>query len=107
MTLGVNQSVIGTNAHTYIINSAATLSQNISGNTLRECWYKRNIIFISNSVVVLSSGTQNNNSIVTAFTKSGPGGTVIFFSTAVSIAGAVINHTGNNFRTLQLLELRF
>jgi hypothetical protein len=33
MTLGVNQSVIGTNAHTYIINSAATLSQNISGNT--------------------------------------------------------------------------
>jgi hypothetical protein len=31
-----------------------------------------NIIFISNSVVVLSSGTQNvnNNSIVTAFTKS-------------------------------------
>jgi hypothetical protein len=31
---GVNQSVIGTNAHTYIINSAATLSQNISGNTL-------------------------------------------------------------------------
>jgi hypothetical protein len=69
----------------------------------RECWY-RNIIFISNSVVVLSSGTQNvnNNSIV--FTKSGPGGTVSFTSAAVSIAGAVINHTGNNFQTLQLLE---
>jgi hypothetical protein len=71
---------------------------------------QRNIIFISNSVVVLSSGTQNvnNNSIVTAFTKSGPGGTVtLFTSAAVSIAGAVINHTGNNFQTLQLLELRF
>jgi hypothetical protein len=52
---------------------------------------QQGIIFISNSVVVLSSGTQNvnNNSIVTAFTKSGPGGTVLFTSAAVSIAGAV------------------
>jgi hypothetical protein len=78
----VCQSVVGTNAHTYIINSAATLSQNISGNTFTNvnAGTTGNIIFI-NSVVVLSSGTQNvnNNSIVTAFTKSGPGGTVTLF----------------------------
>jgi hypothetical protein len=39
---------------------------------------------------------------VTAFTKSGPGGTVSFNSTAVSIAGAVINHTGNNFSNITI-----
>jgi carbamoylphosphate synthase small subunit len=44
---GVNQSVIGTNAHTYIINSAATLSQNISGNTTNVNAGTKNIIFIS------------------------------------------------------------
>jgi hypothetical protein len=31
---GITHTVGGTNAHTYIINSFATLSQNISGNTL-------------------------------------------------------------------------
>jgi hypothetical protein len=30
---GITHTVGGTNAHTYIINSFATLSQNISGNT--------------------------------------------------------------------------
>jgi hypothetical protein len=47
MTLGVNQSVIGTNAHTYIMPPYH------NGNTTTVLYLS------SNSVVVLSSGTQN------------------------------------------------
>jgi hypothetical protein len=63
---------------------------------------QRNIIFISNSVVVLSSGTQNvnNNSIV--LLNQDLEELLSFTSAAVSIAGAVINHTGNNFSNITI-----
>jgi hypothetical protein len=64
----------GTNAHTYIINSFATLSQNISGNTFTNLNVNTTgVIFISNSVALSSTGTQNvsDNKIIGTFAKGG------------------------------------
>jgi len=102
---GINYSVVGTNANTYLTNSALTLSQNISSNTFTNLVVNTSgsIIFISNTSAVPSTGTQtvNNNSIITAFTKSSAGGSLtLFISNAGSVAGAIITHTGNTFSNI-------
>ena len=62
-----------------------------------------NITFISNSVIVPATGTQNvnSNSIATSFNKAGAGGTVtLFTSAATSAAGSIINNNSNNFSNI-------
>jgi hypothetical protein len=102
---GIVHSVAGSIFHGYIINTAATLSQNISGNTFTNLNVNTtgDVYFISNSVALPANGVQtiNNNSIVTGFAKTGASGTVgIFGASAISNSGATITNSGNNFSNI-------
>jgi hypothetical protein len=102
---GITYSVQGTGSNSYILNSAATLSQTITSNTFTSLAINitGNLTFISNSVILSATGTQNinSNSIVGSFTKNAAGGTVtIHTSTAASIAGGVSNALNNNFSNI-------
>ncbi len=104
---GINQVAGTTGANTYIFNSAATSSQNISSNTFTNLTAVTtgNVTFINNSVNLTATGSQtiNSNSIVTGFSKTGIGGTVTLFNSAgTSPAGAVINQNNNNFSNITL-----
>ena len=96
--------VAGTGANTFILNSAATLSQSISGNTFTNLNVKTagSVTFISDNVVVSGTGAQNvnNNSIVTAFTKNAGGTVTLFTSAATSVSGGVVNNNNNNFSNI-------
>ncbi|OWY23844.1 hypothetical protein C7N43_30555, partial [Sphingobacteriales bacterium UPWRP_1] len=104
---GVTHSVAGTSNHTYIINSAATLSQNISNNTFTNLNVNTtgSVIFIGNNVALPTGGsvTANGNSIVTAFNKGSAGGTVTLYNTTTtpsSVAGTTKSHQNNNFSNI-------
>ena len=102
---GVTYSAVSTGSNTYIQNTAATLSQAINSNTFTNLSVNTSgsITFISNSVIVPATGTQNvnSNSIVTAFNKLQAGGTVtLFTSVTSSIAGSVINNNSNTFSNI-------
>jgi hypothetical protein len=97
---GITHSVAGSSAHTYIINSATTLSQNISSNTFTNLNVNTtgNVTFISNSVNAPASGSKtiNTNSIVTAFNKGGAGGTVALYSDGGSSTSTTAHQNQNN-----------
>ncbi len=101
--LGIDYTVAGTNAHTYISNSAATLSQNISGNTFTNLSVNTTgaIIFISNSVIMPANGVQNvnSNSIATAFTRTATSGAITLFTStaATNNTNVTVNNNSNNF----------
>ncbi|MBL7816685.1 MAG: T9SS type A sorting domain-containing protein [Saprospiraceae bacterium] len=102
---GITYSTAASASQTYIVNTAVTLSQNISSNTFTNLTVNTtgSVTFISNSVTVSATGTQtiSSNSIVTAFSKTGAGGTItLATSTQSSTAGAVINHNNNNFSNI-------
>lgn len=102
---GIVHSVAATHAHTYIINAAATLSQNISGNTFTNLAVNTTgaVTFISNNVSLPANGVQtiSNNSIVTGYAKtSGSGNVAVFTTAANSNASATITNTGNNFSNI-------
>jgi hypothetical protein len=96
----------GTGSNTYILNSAATISQAINNNSFTNLNVNLTgaITFISNSVVLPSNGTQSvsNNFISGSFAKSAGGSITLFTSTVACPAGTVINHTGNNFSNISL-----
>ncbi len=101
----LSYSVAGSGAVTFISNGGATLSQTINGNVFTNLSVNTagSITFISNSVVVPATGTQNvnSNSIGGTFVKSGAGGTLtLFTSIASSVSGAVINNNNNNFSNI-------
>ncbi|MFY7664747.1 beta strand repeat-containing protein, partial [Flavobacterium sp.] len=102
---GIVHSTAGTSAHNYIINSAATLSQNISSNTFTNLTVNTtgSVTMISNNVALTSTGSKtiNNNSIVTGFNKTGAGGTLtLHFDNANSVAGSTVSNNGNNFSNI-------
>ena len=106
---GITHSVAGTSAHTYINNTAATLSQNISTNTFTNLTVNTtgSVTFISNNVALPTGGsvTANSNSIVTAFNKTGAGGTVTIYLTTTSpssVAGTLKSEQFNNFSNITL-----
>ncbi|MDP2423181.1 MAG: hypothetical protein Q8M23_02435, partial [Bacteroidales bacterium] len=105
---GIVHSVAGTNDHTYIINSAATLSKNISSNTFTNLSVNTTgaIIFISNNVVMPANGVQNvnSNSIVTAFTRTAASGAITLFTSTLSTANTsvTVNNNGNNFSNITI-----
>jgi len=96
-----------TSTHNYIINTAVTLSQNISSNTFTNLNVNTtgNIAFITNNVSLFSNGIQNinSNSIVTGFTRTSTAasGTLTLYTTAaVSAPGSTINNNNNNFSNI-------
>ncbi len=97
-----------TGAHTYISSSMAHLNTTINNNTFTNisATTTGSITFVSNAIAVPTSGgtqTISGNSIVTAFTKSGAGGTVTFFSSnASSVTGSIITFQNNNFSNITL-----
>jgi hypothetical protein len=103
---GINYTIAGTNANTYIINTAGTKSQNISNNTFTNLNVNTtgNVIFISNSVISPANGSQtvSGNSIVTGFRKSSAGGTLtgITSTAATANSGVTVNIEDNNFSNI-------
>jgi len=103
---GIVHTIAGTNAHTYISNTARTLSQNISNNTFTnlEVYTTGSVTFISNSVIIPANGSQtvSGNNIVTGFNKRGVGGTVTLFTSVASTAasGVTVTHQNNNFSNI-------
>jgi hypothetical protein len=99
---GITHSVAGSSVHSYITNTAATLTQNISSNTFTNLNVNTtgNVTFLTVGNGLFASGVQtlNSNSIVTAFNKAGAGGTVTFCNaTGTSQPGSVITQNLNNF----------
>ncbi len=102
-------TVSGTAAITLIVNAMATLVQNINSNTFTNisCNTTASFTFISNNVALPTGGsvTANSNSIVTAFSKTGAGGTVTLYLTSTSPSSAVgttKSEQNNNFSNITL-----
>src|SRR5262249_44333820 len=90
---------------TFIVNAAPTLNQNINFNTFTNITLNTtgSATFISNSVAVQPGGAKNvsGNSIVTAFNKTGAGGTVTLYSdNGLSAATATVTNSSNNFSNI-------
>ena len=107
---GIVYSASGSGAHTYIANTAPTLSQAINSNTFTNLNVNTtgNVTFVGNAVAVPAAGSMNvnTNSIVTAFNKGGTGGIVTFYSSnSASTAGAIINFLNNNFSNITVTGL--
>ncbi len=98
-------SLVGSSAHIYLNNTAATLSQNISTNTFTNLNVNTtgSATFISNSVTAQTGGSKtiNSNSIVTAFNKGGAGGTVTLYTdNGSTVAGDTVTNNSNNFSNI-------
>ncbi|MEO7482114.1 MAG: T9SS type A sorting domain-containing protein [Ferruginibacter sp.] len=94
-----------TGAVTIILDAMAHLNTSINGNTFTNLTVNTtgSITFISHSYSMPAAGTQtiNNNSIVTAFNKTGAGGTVTLTTTAGSSPnGTTSSVTNNNFSNI-------
>jgi hypothetical protein len=99
---GIVHSVAGTSAHTYVINTSATLSQAINNNTFTNLNVNTTgtTIFIQNNVSLSATGTKNvnGNSIVTAYSRTGATGAVTLVSdTGASTSPSTSSFTNNNF----------
>ncbi len=89
---------------TGIINAMANLVISISNNTFTNITSTStgSFTFISNSVTVPAGGTEtiSNNSIVTAFSKTGAGGTVTGITRGSSSTTVTQNWANNNFSNM-------
>jgi hypothetical protein len=106
---GINYSALSTANNTYILNSAASLSQLISSNTFTNLNVNTTgaIIFISNSVIVPATGNQvvDDNAIVGTFTRTSTatsGALTLFTSTATNATGSVISNSNNDFSNIAI-----
>ena len=104
---GINYSALSTAANTYILNSAASLSQSVNSNTFTNLNVNTTgaIIFISNSVIVPATGNQvvDENAIVGTFTRTSTatsGALTLFTSTATNATGSVISNSNNDFSNI-------
>jgi hypothetical protein len=97
-------TVAGTGAITFINSSMAYLNTTITNNTFTNinCNTTGSVTFISNSITVPGGGSQtiNNNSIVTAFNKTGAGGTVTGITSGGSSTTVTSNWNNNNFSNI-------
>ncbi len=91
---------------TAISDAMANLNTSISSNTFTNLSTNTtgSFNFITNAIAVPASGgtqTISSNSIVTAFNKTGAGGTVTFFSSnASSVTGSIINFQNNKLSNI-------
>jgi subtilisin-like proprotein convertase family protein len=100
-------SVSGTGAITFILLASTHQFTNINNNTFTNISVNTtgNVTFISHNFAIPSTGQCiiNNNSIVTAFNKTGAGGTVYFTNTnSLSGTGSINNYTNNSFTNVTL-----
>ncbi|MBP6871544.1 MAG: hypothetical protein KBC43_06030 [Bacteroidales bacterium] len=98
-------TVTASGAIIFILSASTHLNLTISNNTFTNLSVNTtgSVTFISHSYTVSATGTQtiSNNSIVTAFAKTGAGGTItLATSSSSSTSGATINHTDNNFSNI-------
>ena len=99
-------TVSGTAAITFITNASTHFNTSISNNTFTNISVNTtgSVTFISNSWTNSNAGgikNVNGNSIVTAFTKTGAGGTVTLFTDNGSdVAGCFNNSNNNNFSNI-------
>jgi hypothetical protein len=113
---GIVNSVAGSSPHTYINNTAATLSQNISSNTFTALDVNTtgNVTFISNDVALPTGGSlvASSNSLAGtipttsfSFRKIGAGGTVTLYLTTnapSSVTTTTKTAQTNNFSNISL-----
>ncbi len=112
-TLNVNNNdfnnfghtVAGTAAITFLSNTGTHQFININGNTFTNLSVNTtgNVTFISNSMSSPTSGVKNinGNSIVTAFNKTGAGGTVALYNDGgSSTTGTSVQSNNNNFSNI-------
>jgi Calx-beta domain/Right handed beta helix region/Domain of unknown function (DUF4214) len=102
---GVVQNVTGSGAHIYFQNQTFTGSTNISNNTITNVTANTtgNVTMLGNSVTHAAGTTHqiNNNSIVTAYNKTGAGGSILFYNAFGSSANTVTEtNSGNNFSNM-------
>ncbi len=98
-------TVVSSGVITFINNLAVVLTSNINNNTFTNVSVNttNSVIFISNSITIPTGGSQNinSNAIVTAFNKTGAGGTVTFISSAASsLTGSTSLWNLNNFSNI-------
>ncbi len=99
-------------ANTYISNTAATLSQNISSNTFTNLSLNTaagNVTFITNSVTLPAAGIQtvSSNVVVTGFAKTNAGGTILFYNASPGVASnstSTITCSNNNFSNMSFVS---
>lgn len=100
---GISHTGVTSSPHQYILNSAATLSQNISSNTFTNLNVATTgaVTFINDAVVVPATGTQtiSSNSIVTGYTTTTTNLSLIL-ANAASATGAALNCSSNNFSNI-------
>ncbi|MGI8964859.1 MAG: beta strand repeat-containing protein, partial [Limisphaerales bacterium] len=89
---------------TFITDASTNLTTSISSNTFTNMTVNTpgSVTFISNSITVPAGGSQtiNSNSIVTAFNKTGAGGTVTGITTGGSSTTVTSNWKTNNFSNI-------
>ena len=104
---GINHTVAGTGAIIVIINTAPALNISISNNKFNNLSTNTtaSFTFISNSILMPVGGSQtvSGNEIVTGFSKTGVGNTVILFTTtASSPAGTTSINNNNKFSNISV-----
>jgi trimeric autotransporter adhesin len=92
-------------ATTFISNLGVVLNANINNNTFTNLTVNSTggVTFITNGFSLPAGGTKNvnGNSIVTAFSKTGVGGTIaLYVDNASSVAGSFVNNNNNNFSNI-------
>jgi hypothetical protein len=104
---GIVHSVAATAQHTYINSGGASATVNVLANTFTNLAVNTtgSVIFILRAVPgAVETENCNNNSIVTAFNKTGSGGTVYFLNSLGSYKnGSVVTQTGNNFSNVTVI----
>ncbi len=100
----LNHSVAASGAILAISDAMANLNNNINGNTFTNLTTNTtgSFTFIGNSITVPAGGSQSlsNNSIVTAFNKTGSGGAVTGMTTAGSSTTITSNWNNNTFSNI-------
>jgi len=103
----LNHSVSGTAAIIGILLASTNLTTSISSNTFTNITTNttNSFTFISASYTAPANGTKtvNGNSIVTAFSKTGSGGTVqLYLDGGSSTNGTTVQNNNNNFSNITL-----
>jgi hypothetical protein len=93
-------AVAGTSPHAYITSTGAVFTSNISNNTFTNLAVNTtgSVTFVNHGYTMPANGTQifNNNRIVTAFAKTGAGGTIIGFTSGSSSPNSASYTVTNN-----------
>ncbi len=104
--INFGHTVAGTGAITLISNTATTFGTNINSNKFTNLNVNTtgNFTFITNSVTHSANSVTNvnNNTVVTAFSKTGAGGTVYFYDSFGATTTGTESNIGNNFSNVTL-----